>query len=289
MKDRSLIRFCRRFHFGLSRDASVHQRLVELLSQPLRAHLARIPEMSLATARLEARMILAEVRLGKDPQTEKIRKRRAPTISDLISRYVAEWAKPRKDGWKQDERILNRDFLPFFGTRLAEEVEKIEIYERMRELNLRSKSAPRLFQERVRQLYNWAKNIGLLKCDNPAEGIPSLNKKGKRERFLSLAELAALINALSRRHPFASCAIIVLILSGCRDGSIVTLTWNRVFESEGYFLIPHEYNKGDRLHAVPITPLMGKIFKAFRAITGRTGYVFPARGGKPTSPSGRRS
>src|SRR6266436_2059217 len=28
----------------------------------------RFPEMSLATARLEARMILAEVRLGKDPQ-----------------------------------------------------------------------------------------------------------------------------------------------------------------------------------------------------------------------------
>jgi integrase len=105
----------------------------------------------------------------------------------------------------------------------------------------------RLFEERVRQIYSWGKNVGLLKCDNPAEGIPSLNKKGKRERFPSLTELAALFNALPRRHPFAFCAIILLILSGCRNGSIVTLTWNRVFESEGYFLYSATLQQGGQI------------------------------------------
>jgi integrase len=236
--------------------------------------LGRFPELSLADAREEARKVLAQARLGLDPQTERLRKRKALSTDELVRGYV-DWVSGRKKKWKNDKRVLENDFLRRFRGRLAEEVKKFELYEAMVELFRRSKSAPRMFQESVRQAYEWAINIGRLECANPAKGIPAMAPKGKRERFLSLDEIEAVARVLPERPFLAACAILLLLISGCREGEIISLQWNRIDKS--YFSAPGHRTKMGRLHAVPITSLMGKIFDVLAKFSGtRTGFVFPA-------------
>src|SRR5436305_10435880 len=65
---------------------------------------------------------------------------------------------------------------------------------------------------------------------NPAKGVKLL-KGGKRERFLSEAEVAKLADALAameaehRLSPTATAAIRLLLLSGCRKSEILSLRW----------------------------------------------------------------
>jgi len=73
---------------------------------------------------------------------------------------------------------------------------------------------------------------------NPAKGVKLL-KGGKRERFLSEAELAELADAPAamrgehRLSPTATAAIRLLLLSGCRKSELLSLRWEWVDVERG--------------------------------------------------------
>lgn len=51
-------------------------------------------------------------------------RRKAPLIQDLVDEYIEKHAKRFKKSWKKDEAVLNRDVVPTWGIRKAEDITK---------------------------------------------------------------------------------------------------------------------------------------------------------------------
>ena len=81
-------------------------------------------------------------------------------------------------------------------------------------------------------MLNWAKTRGLLAEDAPNPCAPiKRNRRQARGQMLSSSQLKSLGRVLDRRRsrtPDAVDAIRLLLLTGCRAGEIVGLTWAEV-------------------------------------------------------------
>ncbi|MEE8276758.1 MAG: Arm DNA-binding domain-containing protein, partial [Alphaproteobacteria bacterium] len=86
------------------------------------------PTMRLVTARLkhaEAKKLLSE---GIDPGAKAIAaresEREAESVAELVEEYLEKWARPRKRSAAEDERILRKDVLPYWGRRKARDIRR---------------------------------------------------------------------------------------------------------------------------------------------------------------------
>ena len=72
--------------------------------RPVRVRLGRFPEMTIAQARKQAAVVLAEIARGNDPQEQKRALRRQCTLRELFDHYVETHAKVhcREKSWRED-------------------------------------------------------------------------------------------------------------------------------------------------------------------------------------------
>jgi hypothetical protein len=80
---------------------------------------ARHGEVTAEEARKTAAALLAEIRKGADPATEKREQRQAKTVGELIDTYLAEGpaSRPNKRprSWESDRSNLSRHVRPLLG------------------------------------------------------------------------------------------------------------------------------------------------------------------------------
>jgi integrase len=113
---------------------------------------------------------------------------------------------------------------------------------------------------------------------NRAKGVKLL-KGGKRERFLSEAELASLADTLAameaqhRLSPTVTAAIRLLLLSGCRKAEILSLRWEWVDVERGVLRLP------DSKTGAKVVPLAAAAVKLLAELPRRGDYVLPATKG----------
>jgi integrase len=209
------------------------------------------------TARAEARRLLAEVAAGRDPAAARREQRNALTFSELIDLYLAEGATHKKASTlKADRGRIEHHLRPLLGKLRADRIGRAEI-ERMRNAVTAGKTAEKIDDGAKRRpgsiatggkgtaaqcvalvgsIYAFGIGRGLY-GDNPARGVKKAPVR-RVERYLSEAEIARLAEALDAeaqksRNPYATAAIKLLLLTGCRKGEIVDLRWGHVdFERE---------------------------------------------------------
>lgn len=256
-------------------------------------------------ARERARAILADARDGVDRQTQKEETRQAPTVAELVERYLKEGraAKPnkRESSWSADASILRRHVVPLIGKTLARDLKRKDI-ERLQSDIAAGKTAvdertkargraivsggPAVAAGSLRSLsamLNWAINQGLL-TSNAAQGVPKL-KTGTRERFLTRSEAQAVLDAtfeLSRLRVFPETHAAVfrmLLFTGARKTEIAELAWREVDVERGFVVLPpHRSKTGQK-----VIPLNSAALEELGSRDREGYYVFPAgRGDGPT-------
>ena len=98
---------------------------------------------------------------GIDPLGEKQQRRKAPTFADIAKEYLERHAVNKKSG-KAYAAVLDRDVLPMWGKRKAEDIKRRDV---IALVEAKAKSAPvganRLL-ELVRGMFNWAISCDLL-------------------------------------------------------------------------------------------------------------------------------
>ena len=256
-------------------------------------------------ARERARAILMDARNGVDRQTQKEETREAPTVAELVERYLKEGraAKPnkRESSWAADASVLRRHVVPLIGKTLARDLKRKDI-ERLQSDIAAGKTAidertkargraivsggPAVAAGSLRSLsamLNWAINQGLL-TSNPATGVPKL-KTGTRERFLTRSEAQAVLDAtfeLSRLRvmPETHAAVIrMLLFTGARKTEISELAWREVDLERGFIVLPQHRSKTGQ----KVIPLNSAALEELRSRDRESDYVFPAgRGDGPT-------
>lgn len=238
---------------------------------------ARSNGVSLAGARKLYNEAKTKVDKRIDPLTEKQRKEeeriKAPTVEKLAEEYLNRHAKKFKRSWQEDERILNRDILPAWGKRKAEDISK-------RDINLLleaivDRGAPIMANNTfkiIRRMFNYAVEKDILPYST-AFGVKLPSPKVERNRALSEEEIKTFWNSLDKPDLAISPDIrralkLVLVtaqrpgeVSGMHSGEIDGRWWN----------IPAERSKNGKAQRVYLTGLALELIGG----TDIKGHIFP--------------
>ena len=254
-------------------------------------------------ARTEARALLVAVDKGNDPAEDKRLKRAAPTVADLMGRYISDHVTPHNAAStaEQVRDIVNKRILPALGTRKIADVDRDDVEQFHRQM-IGTPRLANLSLSILSKAFNLAEGWKLRpQSSNPCRGIKRF-RENARERFLSLDEIARLgvvlneaetvgipwridPNKPTAKHgrkdnpktPIDTAVIAilrVLLLSGARLSEILELQWRHVDAASGTLALP-KVKGGDR-QAHPAGEATMKLISAMKHVDGSP-WVFPRK------------
>ncbi len=191
------------------------------------------PRWSAEAARERAKELRKEIDRGQDPAGAKRERREAPTVHDLIDRYVEDHL-PKKSSEKvrvaDEKRMLaeigkhlgkHTKLVDVHGGDIAEMHRKISesigrggkprLVRANRMLTVASKMFSLALVPRAGETLPWRNAV----LGNPCSGIER-NHEEERERFFSQPELAAISDALAEYDGVAADCVRLIMLTGCR-------------------------------------------------------------------------
>ena len=255
-------------------------------------------KMSLAQAREAHASALAKVadaRRGKDkardPAVERdVRKAQAAvgdTVSAFAQVYIELHAKVNKRSWKMDQRILDRDVLPFIGSFKLADLSRANVAAVLRRVSQRGAHVQAWQTLKiVRKMLNYAVSEGALEV-NPAAGIELAPSYEAGQRALSDEELQGLFRALPELKMQLPLRELLLfqLLTAVRPSEAREAEWSEVDLETRRWIIPEgrmKMGKRHRVpHLVPLTSPAAEILGRMRTLNPK-GYVFA--GEKPGKP-----
>jgi integrase len=262
-----------------------------------RIAIGRYPTWSVTAARDEAKALRLRIDRGEDPAGEKRERREAPTVQDLIGRYIAEHLPTKTAGGHRaklaeqrinDEKVMLAEIGHYLGkhTKVAD-VHAGDIRDMHRKI---SESIGRTGPRRVRanRILAIASKLFSLSLvpqagenkpwrnatmGNPCKGVPR-NHEEARERFFSEAELAKISDALADYPGVAADCVRMIMLSGCRPSEAMHARWAEFEAEPGYWIKPSAHTKQRKMHKVPLTaPALELIERLKRR--RKSEWVFP--------------
>ena len=233
-----------------------------------RVTLGAITTLPPDSARRAAKDILARVRLGEDVAGEKAARRAAPTVGELVEKYMSEEIRPTRKASTAAlyDTHFRRHILPELATKRAIDVTHSDIAKLHRKIGSTTPVTANRVVILLSGLFSWASTAGEVPDEcKPTKGVTKYREEG-RERYLTLEEFGRLGDALreaetvglpwdvdtskvtakhapkseNRREKLPLCttaAIRLLLFTGCRLREILHLQWSFVdFEREMLFL-----------------------------------------------------
>jgi integrase len=248
------------------------------------------PDWSVAAARERAKELRREINKDHDPAGEKRERRMAPTIQDLINRYIEEHL-PTKSA---DKRRVNdeKKILDTIGDLLGrhtkiEDVHGGDIKEMHRRISVSiGKFGPRVVRaNRVLAACSKMFSLSLVPLagenrpwrnafnGNPCKGVRRNREEG-REKFYSQAELAAISDALAEHPGAAADCVKLIMLTGCRPNEAMQAKWLELDKEPDYWVKPSAHTKQRKVHRLPLSPPAIELVNRLRK--QRNGdWVFP--------------
>jgi integrase len=202
-------------------------------------------ELTPITASMEAKRLLGEVALGRDPASDRDKARADKSLGVVLDQFLTEHVKPKRKAStaREYQRIAKLYIRPRLGRRLLSEITRQDVARLHHELASKPYQANRTLAL-LSKFFNWAEKYGFRPDNsNPCRHVEKYPEM-RRERFLSEAELARLGDALrvaerdKSATPWAIAAIRLLTFTGARLSEILTLRWEYVNAEHGILLLP---------------------------------------------------
>lgn len=210
-----------------------------------RLTLGRYGVLTAEEARTLARQHLADAASGKDPAQSKSAMRAAPTVSDLLDRYLTDHAEVHKKPTSitEDRRIIDRNLRPVVGKAKVADLTRADVAALHHGLRKTPYVANRVLAV-LSKACSLAEVWGLRPDgSNPCRLVRRFREQA-RERFYSpdeLSRLGAALGAAERNGselPGVCTAIRLLALTGCRVGEILALRWDWLNHARGTIEFP---------------------------------------------------
>ena len=237
--------------------------------------------LNLRQARDKARVLLANVVEGDDPQAQRATARSKPTVNDLCDTYVRRHAKVHKKTWEKDERRLERHVKPAWGSRHADEIIRADVAALHERIGRRTPYEANRTLEVIRKMYNVAPVWGLVpeSHPNPATGIQRFREKS-RDRWVTPEELPSLAQAIdAEENIFVRAALWLYMLTGARKQELLTAKWED-YNKERRELRFIETKNGETFY-VPLSTPAVEILEQLPRLEGNP-YIFPGiKKGRP--------
>lgn len=245
-----------------------------------RVTLGRWPTLTATAARLRAREMAAQIAAGKDPYEERQERRTAETFKELVDLYCARHLSNLRTG-DQTERFLRREAIPWFGQNAkAVTIKRRDIIRLVEEKAVEAPVSANRLLTAMKRLGNWAVQRDLLDV-NPAAGIRRPTAEKSRDRVLGEDEIRIFWERVPTRMRMSESvrvALRLILILGQRPGETCSMEWAELDLKRGWWELPREKTKSDRVHRVPLTAL------AIEQITNQPQgdrWVFPSMNGQP--------
>jgi len=262
--------------------------------------LGTYPALSLAEARKKAQRALADLTTkGVDPAVGKREARNAESFGELAADYMERHAKPKKKSWKEDQRKLRADVLPYWRSRPVKAITRKDVHAL---LDRTTDRGTPVTYNRVKALVSRIFKHGIDRewlDHNPAAGI-SKQPETSRERVLTNEELTGLWRALDAIRtgthptplisPMLARGLQTMLRTGQRGGEVLTMRWEDVDEASGWWTIPAEQAKNGKAQRVPLTAAAQLlVVEARRDGSGPNGWVFAGPQGGTLQDKGKKA
>lgn len=271
--------------------------------------LGSYPEVSLAEAREQARVVRKQVRDGIDPVLERQEKKvqialtltKAKSFEDCARAYIdanrAGWKNPKHA--QQWENTLATYAYPTLGqlpvalidTGMVLEVLQQHVEPGAQPLWLgKTETASRL-RGRIESILDWATFRGYREGNNPARWkghleheLPARSKVQKVEHHAALpyTEMASFMTELRLRQGVGARALEFSILTAARSGEVRGAKWTEIDLKTKLWVIPAERMKAGKEHRVPLSNEVIALLEALPKEEGND-HVFLAAKGKQLS------
>jgi integrase len=182
------------------------------------------PDLSLAQARAIAKDMLLQVAQGRDPQSERVDARTAPTVGDMCARYMDEHGAAKKSA-RDDRSLIKGHVLPHFGSARVIDLDykMVAAFHRAIPRPIRANRAIALLSVMLTfaERWNW-RPMG----SNPCRHIKR-NRENRRRRYMTADEavkIDAELRSLIPTRPQSVAFIYLLIYTGARLGEIAKAT-----------------------------------------------------------------
>jgi integrase len=212
-----------------------------------------LQQWPLAAARERAKELGRMVDTGGDPLKAERDERAAPTIAELVERFVEEHVSGLRSKVTTMHHLRNY-VLPHFGTMKVKDIEFSDVDRLHRSIVKDGKNATgNRVAATLSKMFSFAVQRKM-RADNPCKGIQRAHEEG-RTRYLTEAETAALTAALAKRGPdhASANAIRLLILTGARRGEVLRSTWSQFDLTQAIWVKPSSHTKTKRQHRVPLS------------------------------------
>jgi integrase len=237
------------------------------------------PDWKVSAAREEAKRLKREIDQGRDPMGERHDERAAPTVNDLIGRYLSEHAtRKRERSRREDQSLIDQWLRRELGNKKVVDIRHVDIERLHRKITahgtpVRANRVATLLSKMFALAVRWE-----MRPDNPVRGIDR-NTEEKRARYLSGDELRRLSEALaSHSGQSAANAIRLLLLTGARRGEVLGARWDQFDLDTGIWTKPSSHTKQKREHRVPLSAPTRQLLVEMRA-GSHSAWVFPNRKG----------
>jgi integrase len=253
------------------------------------------PDWGVSAAREEAKRLKRLVDQGRDPMGERHEERAAPTVNELVDRYLAEHApRKRERSRREDESLIRQWLRPELGKKKVADVRHADVERLHRKITATAPTRGRKADgcptranrtaALLSKMFNLAIRWEMIER-NPAIGIER-NTEEKRTRYLAGDELRRLTEALAvYPNQGAANAIRLLLLTGSRRGEALGASWDQFNLEEGVWTKPSSHTKQKREHRVPLSAPVRQLLAEMRAAVDRRAadtnrepspFLFPA-------------
>ncbi|NCC85623.1 MAG: DUF4102 domain-containing protein [Clostridia bacterium] len=240
-----------------------------------RTTLGNYPVVSLAAARMKAAEIRLRIKAGEDPDPEATANRNAPTVAEFVEEYLERWARPHKKTWTEDQRILEKEFIPTIGKVKMTKLTRRDIVAaldkiRDRGAHVQANRALAVF----RRMCRFAVERGLLEA-SPAVYIKATPEES-RDRALTREEIRLFFEAMHKESPWIGTrlALEVLLRTGQRSSEVLRMTPQQLDMDRALWTIPGELVKNGRTQVVPLPDQVLGLLRVALSTTASQAAVF---------------
>lgn len=261
------------------------------------------PGTSLADARIEATTLLAEVKKAVDPLERERREleerlaadeqkrlaeeaaAKVTTVKELCKEYIEKHAMKFKRSWEEDKRILDKEVVPLWGDRKAQDIKKRDLILLLE--GIVGRGTPGMANNTfkiIRKMLNYAVEKDILPL-SVATGVKLPAPLNARERVLSQEEVRTLCDRLETASISTDIRRVIklILFTAQRPGEVIGLHTSEI--DGDWWTIPSERSKNGKSHRVFLTATAKEIIrqsiertKFIRELPPETkydGYVFP--------------
>lgn len=234
------------------------------------------------SARTRARKVLVQASDGVDPaelkQAAERERREADTFEQLAEEFIAKHAKKKKRSWKEDQRILNADILPFWKHRLARDITRRDIRERVEAVAERAPIMANRVVALISKIFTFAMDRDIVQT-SPAVKTTRPGVEKKRDRVLTHDEIRTFWAETEALDAPMRAFFRLRLMTAQRAVEVSTVRWEDVDLDRGWWTIPATVAKNKLSHRVPLSQPVIEILTELPR-TEHTKYVLDGARGK---------